>query len=68
MKILLTTIIGMPITFIVCFLFSGGVAPVEKYVYTTLFKSNGFDLLIWLPICYCAGLIILDTMGYESES
>ena len=68
MKILWTTIIGIPITILVCFLFSGGVVPVENYIYLSLFKFNGWDILIWLSVCFGVGLIILDTVGFESET
>ncbi len=68
MKLLLATLAGMDITILTSFLFNGGVAPVERYIYNILFRSNGLELLYWLPICYGAGLIILNTFRIEGES
>ena len=66
MKTLFATIVGVPVTLIGCFLFSGGPIPVERFLYRAFSHSYGFDLLIWMPLCLVVGYVVLEAVGYES--
>jgi hypothetical protein len=64
MKFLIATLIGIPVTIMGCVLFSGGLSPVESYVYLSFRSTYGFELLIWLPFCLVAGYVVLEAVRY----